>query len=71
MVLRRGSRGFLLPFAREKTIPASSQMRAGRYCMGEGACTLLHLHHTAEAHEGHRKDTCGDESNGDASHTLG
>ena len=54
-----------------KTIPASLQMRAGRYSFGYGLCLLLHLHHTAEAHESHGKDTCGDESNGDASHTLG
>lgn len=38
---------------------------------GEGTCVLLHLHHTAEAHESHSKDACGDESNRDASHTLG
>lgn len=38
MALRRGRRDFLLPLAREKTVPVSSQMRAGRYCMGEGAC---------------------------------
>ena len=53
-----------------KIIPASSQMRTGRYCRGGDLCTL-HLHHTAEAHEGHGKDACGDESNGDAPHTLG
>ena len=40
MMLRRGSRGFLLPLAREKTIPASPHLRAGRYCMGKGACVL-------------------------------
>lgn len=38
--------------------------------VGGGLCAL-HLHHTAEAHESHGKDACGDESNGDASHTLG
>ena len=37
MALRRGRRGFFLPLCLPKTIPASSQMRAGRYCMGEGA----------------------------------
>ena len=38
MVLRRRRWGFLLPLCLGKIIPASSQMRAGRYCMGEGAC---------------------------------
>ena len=30
--------------------------------------SLLHLHHTAEAHEGHGKDAGGDEGDGDALH---
>lgn len=32
---------------------------------------VLHLHHTAEAHEGHSEDTGGDESDGDALHRGG
>ena len=31
----------------------------------------LHLHHTAEAHEGHGEDAGGDECDGDALHRGG
>ena len=30
--------------------------------------TVLHLHHAAEAHEGHSKDAGGDEGDGNALH---
>jgi len=36
-----------------------------------GRRTPLHLHHTAEAHEGHGKDAGGDERDGDALHRGG
>ena len=38
----------------------------------KGLCLLvLHLHHTAEAREGHSKDAGGDERDGDALHRGG
>ena len=37
---------------------------------GGGLCSL-HLHHAAEAHEGHSEDTGGDEGDGNALHRGG
>ena len=33
--------------------------------------SVLHLHHAAEAHEGHSEDAGGDEGDGDALHRGG
>ena len=36
-----------------------------------GAMSALHLHHAAEAHEGHSEDAGGDEGDGNALHRGG
>lgn len=52
--------------------PALYTDRVGRCRMLYVAVTaVLHLHHAAEAHEGHSEDTGGDEGDGNALHRGG
>lgn len=67
LLWRSGSSPFLL----EDTIQASPQMRAGLCYISGIGLPVLHLHHAAEAHEGHSEDTGGDEGDGNALHRGG
>ena len=70
VVLKFNLDKYTFPVQRE-TVLASPHIRAGQYyILGIGLCAL-HLHHAAEAHEGHGEDTGGDEGDGYALHRGG
>ena len=47
------------------------EYRLGVWDKSKGGLCVLHLHHTAEAHEGHSEDAGGDEGDGNALHRGG